>query len=54
MMLHNFDCNIIQVASGSNDHTILVAAVKAAGLVTSLSNALAFTLFATTNPNPQT
>lgn len=31
--------NIVQVASGSPDHTTLVAAVKAAGLVTSLSNA---------------
>lgn len=41
--------NIVQVASGSNDHTTLVAAVKAAGLVTSLSNAGPFTVFAPTN-----
>lgn len=31
--------NIVQVASGSADHSTLVTAVKAAGLVTSLSNA---------------
>jgi uncharacterized surface protein with fasciclin (FAS1) repeats len=37
------------VASGSKDHTTLVAAVKAAGLVTSLSNAGPFTVFAPTN-----
>ncbi|BCY28346.1 MULTISPECIES: fasciclin domain-containing protein [Flavobacterium] len=41
--------NIVQVASGSPDHTTLVAAVKAAGLVTSLSNAGPFTVFAPTN-----
>lgn len=41
--------NIVQVASASKDHTILVAAVKAAGLVTSLSNAGPFTVFAPTN-----
>jgi len=41
--------NIVQVASGSKDHTTLVAAVKAAGLVTSLSNAGPFTVFAPTN-----
>ncbi|HSN47527.1 MAG TPA: hypothetical protein VLR29_02085, partial [Flavobacterium sp.] len=31
--------NIVQVASGSKDHTTLVAAVKAADLVRALSNA---------------
>jgi uncharacterized surface protein with fasciclin (FAS1) repeats len=41
--------NIVQVASGSKDHTTLVAAVKAANLVTSLSNAGPFTVFAPTN-----
>ena len=41
--------NIVQVASGSKDHSTLVAAVKAAGLVTSLSNAGPFTVFAPTN-----
>lgn len=41
--------NIVQVASGSKDHTTLVAAVKAAGLATSLSNAGPFTVFAPTN-----
>ncbi|MDD2985326.1 fasciclin domain-containing protein [Flavobacterium sp.] len=41
--------NIVQVASGSKDHTTLVAAVKAAGLVSSLSNAGPFTVFAPTN-----
>jgi uncharacterized surface protein with fasciclin (FAS1) repeats len=41
--------NIVQVASGSKDHTTLVAAVKAADLVRSLSNAGPFTVFAPTN-----
>jgi uncharacterized surface protein with fasciclin (FAS1) repeats len=41
--------NIVQVASGSKDHSTLVTAVKAAGLVTSLSNAGPFTVFAPTN-----
>jgi len=41
--------NIVQVASSSKDHTTLVAAVQAAGLVTSLSNAGPFTVFAPTN-----
>jgi uncharacterized surface protein with fasciclin (FAS1) repeats len=41
--------NIVQVASGSKDHTTLVAAVKAAELVTALSNAGPFTVFAPTN-----
>lgn len=41
--------NIVQVASGSKDHTTLVAAVKAADLVDALSNAGPFTVFAPTN-----
>lgn len=41
--------NIVQTAIGSKDHTTLVAAVKAAELVTSLSNAGPFTVFAPTN-----
>lgn len=41
--------NIVQVAVGSKDHTTLVTAVKAADLVTSLSNAGPFTVFAPTN-----
>lgn len=41
--------NIVQVASGSKDHSTLVAAVKAAGLVDALSNAGPFTVFAPTN-----
>ncbi len=41
--------NVVQVAIGSTDHTTLVAAVKAAGLVDVLSNAGPFTVFAPTN-----
>ncbi|MFZ1748957.1 MAG: fasciclin domain-containing protein [Saprospiraceae bacterium] len=41
--------NIVQVAIGSADHTTLVAAVKAGGLVDALSNAGPFTVFAPTN-----
>ncbi len=41
--------NIVQVASGSADHTTLVAAVKAGELVDVLSNAGPFTVFAPTN-----
>ncbi|MES2395527.1 MAG: fasciclin domain-containing protein [Bacteroidota bacterium] len=41
--------NIVQVASGSKDHTTLVAAVVAAELVDVLSNAGPFTVFAPTN-----
>lgn len=41
--------NIVQVASGSKDHTTLVVAIKAAGLVDALSNAGPFTVFAPTN-----
>src|SRR5437870_4791812 len=40
---------IVQVASGSADHSTLVAAVKAADLVNALSNAGPFTVFAPTN-----
>jgi uncharacterized surface protein with fasciclin (FAS1) repeats len=41
--------NVVQVAVGSKDHTTLVAAVKAAGLVDALSNAGPFTVFAPVN-----
>ncbi len=41
--------NVVKVAVDSKDHTTLVAAVKAADLVTSLSNAGPFTVFAPTN-----
>jgi uncharacterized surface protein with fasciclin (FAS1) repeats len=41
--------NIIENASNSKDHTTLVAAVKAAGLVETLSGAGPFTVFAPTN-----
>ena len=41
--------NVVQVAISSKDHTTLVAAVKAAGLVDALSNAGPFTVFAPTN-----
>jgi len=41
--------DIVKVASGSEDHTTLVAAVKAADLVNVLSNAGPFTVFAPTN-----
>ncbi len=41
--------NIVQVASKSPDHTTLVKAVQAAGLVDALSNAGPFTVFAPTN-----
>lgn len=41
--------NIVQVASGSKDHSTLVIAVKAAGLVDAQSNAGPFTVFAPTN-----
>lgn len=41
--------NIVGVASGSKDHTTLVAAVKAAELVDALSNPGPFTVFAPTN-----
>ena len=41
--------DVVKVAMSSKDHTILVAALKQAGLVTSLSNAGPFTVFAPTN-----
>jgi uncharacterized surface protein with fasciclin (FAS1) repeats len=41
--------NVVQIAVSSKDHTTLVAAVKAAGLVDALSNAGPFTVFAPTN-----
>jgi uncharacterized surface protein with fasciclin (FAS1) repeats len=41
--------NIIQNAVNSKDHTTLVAAVKAAGLVDALSGSGPFTVFAPTN-----
>lgn len=41
--------NIVENALGSSDHTTLVAAVKAAGLVETLSGEGPFTVFAPTN-----
>lgn len=41
--------NIVQNAMNSNDHTTLVAAVKAAGLVPTLESPGPFTVFAPTN-----
>ena len=41
--------NIVANAANSKDHTTLVAAVKAAGLVDTLSSAGPFTVFAPTN-----
>lgn len=41
--------NVVQTAIGSKDHSTLVEAVKAAGLVDALSNAGPFTVFAPTN-----
>ena len=41
--------DVVKVAVGSPDHTTLVAAIKAADLVNSLSNAGPFTVFAPTN-----
>lgn len=41
--------NIVQTAVASPDHSTLVAAVQAAGLVDALSNAGPFTVFAPTN-----
>ena len=40
---------MVKVAVGSKDHTTLVAALKQADLVTALSNAGPFTVFAPTN-----
>src|SRR6202012_2433190 len=41
--------NIVENAVNSKDHTTLVAAVKAAGLVETLESAGPFTVFAPTN-----
>ncbi len=41
--------DIVDVAAGSKDHSTLVAAVKAAGLVETLKGAGPFTVFAPTN-----
>lgn len=41
--------DVVKVAVGSKDHTTLVAAIKQAELVTALSNAGPFTVFAPTN-----
>src|SRR4030095_14519000 len=41
--------DVVKVAVGSKDHKTLVAALKQADLVTSLSNAGPFTVFAPTN-----
>lgn len=41
--------DVVKIAVGSKDHTTLVAALKQAELVTSLSNAGPFTVFAPTN-----
>jgi uncharacterized surface protein with fasciclin (FAS1) repeats len=41
--------NVVKVAMSSKDHTTLVAAIKQAELVTALSNAGPFTVFAPTN-----
>lgn len=41
--------DVVKVAVGSKDHTTLVAALKQADLVTSLSNAGPFTVFAPTD-----
>jgi uncharacterized surface protein with fasciclin (FAS1) repeats len=41
--------DVVKIAAGSKDHTILVAALKQAELITALSNAGPFTVFAPTN-----
>ncbi|MBI2394436.1 MAG: fasciclin domain-containing protein [Deltaproteobacteria bacterium] len=41
--------NIVSIASGSKDHTTLVAALKAADYITSIKNPGPFTVFAPTN-----
>jgi len=41
--------DVVKIAVGSKDHTTLVAAIKQAELVNSLSNAGPFTVFAPTN-----
>jgi uncharacterized surface protein with fasciclin (FAS1) repeats len=41
--------DVVKIAAGSKDHSTLVAAIKQADLVNSLSNAGPFTVFAPTN-----
>jgi len=41
--------DVVKIAAGSKEHTTLVAAIKQAELVTALSNAGPFTVFAPTN-----
>jgi len=41
--------DVVKIAAGSKDHTTLVAAIKQAELINSLSNAGPFTVFAPTN-----
>ena len=41
--------DVVKIAAGSKDHTTLVAAIRQAELVNSLSNAGPFTVFAPTN-----
>jgi len=41
--------DVVKIAAGSKDHTTLVAAIRQADLVNSLSNAGPFTVFAPTN-----
>lgn len=43
------DKDVVDIAAGSKDHTTLVAAVKAAGLVETLKGKGPFTVFAPTN-----
>jgi uncharacterized surface protein with fasciclin (FAS1) repeats len=45
----NSEPNVVKVAVGSPDHTTLVAALKAAGLVDAMANVGPFTVFAPTN-----
>lgn len=47
--INSFSQNVVEVAVGSADHTTLVVAVKAAGLVETLSGTGPFTVFAPTN-----
>src|SRR5687768_4152104 len=46
---YNQSKDVVDIAIGSADHTTLVAAVKAAGLVETLSGSGPFTVFAPTN-----
>ncbi|WP_073353242.1 fasciclin domain-containing protein [Flavobacterium xanthum] len=47
--ISSFAQNVVEVAVGSENHTTLIAAVKAAGLVDTLTEAGPFTVFAPTN-----